>query len=98
MGGTATKRGSRVWIWLTVAVIAANIVAFMSPWHILVRSIDREYFVDYDIVYDLPEYAALRRPEQQIRRGKVCVYWQGGGSIWPDFVAADGTCPMFKLK
>ena len=83
--------------WLVGAFVAVNIVALLSPWHVLVRSVVEHSLLDHDLLLPVPPDWPPERASE-IRSERVCVYWGGGAHLWPTFMPVAGRCPLFREK
>lgn len=87
----------RTVVWLLAVSFLVNLVAIVAPLKILIRTVDRNYVVDHDLQYDVPDYARERWGGRKVHRDKVCVYWKGATVTLPVFIAADASCTLLKL-
>ena len=84
----------RIILWVVGAFVLVNIVALVSPWKILIKSVDRKFILDYNIIRDVPMNAGDIWSGRKVRREKVCVYWEGAIATSPVFITANEHCPL----
>lgn len=80
--------------WLFAATVAVNIVAVLSPWHLLVRTDLERYQSHEDMWSNPPRPPSLQAPYVE----KTCVYWGGGVRLHPTWIKVEEECELFREK
>lgn len=83
--------------WLGVSIIVINVLALLSPWRVLVRSVTRSYVLDADIIVTVPENTRST-PARHVYRERVCAYWGGGVRLSPTFTSINERCRPFEER